>query len=136
MSDMICRGDCPASGPFDSELRDHRATPEIVTGVPAASAFLLLVPICVDLEFGIGWARERNMSASGLSPSERWRYRRYPHLPAARKAAGWNSTAGFGRRIFVNCRCFCPAVVDLCVLAGVWSACRYQYYALSHKAGF
>ena len=23
-----------------------------------ASAFLLLVPICVDLEFGIGWARE------------------------------------------------------------------------------
>ena len=45
---------------FDSELRDPPGhSKDYFTGVPApASAFLLLVPICVDLEFGIGWARE------------------------------------------------------------------------------
>ena len=45
---------------FDSELRDPPGhSKDYFTGVPApASAFLLLVPICVDLEFGISWARE------------------------------------------------------------------------------
>ena len=45
---------------FDSELRDPPShSKDYFTGVPApASAFLLLVPICVDLEFGISWARE------------------------------------------------------------------------------
>jgi len=45
---------------FDSEIRDPaEQSKDYFTGVPApASAFLVLVPIVVDLEFGIGWARE------------------------------------------------------------------------------
>jgi len=45
---------------FDSEIRDPaEQSKDYFTGVPApASAFLVLVPIVVDLEFGIAWARE------------------------------------------------------------------------------
>lgn len=45
---------------FDSELRDPpEHSKNYFTGVPApAAGFLVLVPICVDLEFGITWARE------------------------------------------------------------------------------
>ena len=45
---------------FDSEIRDPaEASKNYFTGVPApAAAFLVLVPIAVDLEFGIAWARE------------------------------------------------------------------------------
>ena len=45
---------------FDSELPDPPETSkDFFTGVPApAAAFLVIVPIAVDLEFGIGWARE------------------------------------------------------------------------------
>ena len=45
---------------FDSELRDPaEESKNYFTGVPApAAAFLVLVPIAVDLEFGIAWARE------------------------------------------------------------------------------
>jgi CDP-diacylglycerol--serine O-phosphatidyltransferase len=45
---------------FDSELRDPpEQSKNYFTGVPApAAGFLVLVPICVDLEFGITWARE------------------------------------------------------------------------------
>lgn len=45
---------------FDSEIRDpSEQSKDYFTGVPApASAFLVLVPIVVDLEFGIAWARE------------------------------------------------------------------------------
>jgi CDP-diacylglycerol--serine O-phosphatidyltransferase len=45
---------------FDSELRDPpEHSKDYFTGVPApAAGFLVLVPIAVDLEFGIAWARE------------------------------------------------------------------------------
>lgn len=45
---------------FDSELRDPpEQSKDFFTGVPApAAAFLVLTPICVDLELGIDWARE------------------------------------------------------------------------------
>ena len=45
---------------FDSEIRDPaEESKDYFTGVPApAAAFLVLVPIAVDLEFGIAWARE------------------------------------------------------------------------------
>ncbi|MCH2564645.1 MAG: phosphatidylcholine/phosphatidylserine synthase [SAR116 cluster bacterium] len=45
---------------FDSELPNPPETSkDFFTGVPApAAAFLVIVPIAVDLEFGIGWARE------------------------------------------------------------------------------
>ena len=45
---------------FDSEIRDPaEESKNYFTGVPApAAAFLVLVPIAVDLEFGIAWARE------------------------------------------------------------------------------
>ena len=45
---------------FDSELREpDEKSKDFFTGVPApAAAFLVLTPICVDLELGIAWARE------------------------------------------------------------------------------
>lgn len=45
---------------FDSEIRDpSEQSKDYFTGVPApASAFLVLVPIVIDLESGIAWARE------------------------------------------------------------------------------
>lgn len=45
---------------FDSELPDPpEYAKDYFTGIPApASGFLVLLPICVDLEFSIGWVRE------------------------------------------------------------------------------
>ena len=53
---------------FDSEIRDSdESSGEFFSGVPApASAFLVLVPICVDLEFGIEWARNANWVSGWL----------------------------------------------------------------------
>lgn len=53
---------------FDSEIRDPaEQSKDYFTGVPApASAFLVIVPIVVDLEFGIAWAREASYVCAWL----------------------------------------------------------------------
>ena len=53
---------------FDSELPDPPAyAKDYFTGIPApAAGFLVLLPICIDLEFQIGWAREAHYVSAWL----------------------------------------------------------------------